>query len=201
MLKIFTGDNRVKAQQEITKILGKDHETIDGVDLEPTDLPSLFYGTTLFAETRNILIRDLSANKPVFEKLPSYLDTPHNIILLESKFDKRSTTYKALKGKIEIQDFKLPAAHNQFYSFDICRMAKRDGQKAIKMLKEIEPTTDPMLFFGALVSVAIKDYNQRHGTKEQRALKRLAALDQALKSTQINPWLLIESYLLTLASL
>ena len=37
MIRIFTGDDRVKAGQEITKLLGKDHETIEGADLAASD--------------------------------------------------------------------------------------------------------------------------------------------------------------------
>ena len=196
MLRIFTGDDRIKAGQEITRILGQDYEVVEGADLSPDDLPTLFKGTSLFADTRRILIRDLSANKLVFDKLPGYLDTPHEIIIQELKLDKRSTTYKALKGKVEIKEFKRPEPHGQFYSFDICRTAKRDGQRAIKMLREIEPTTDPMLFFGALVSAALKDYAAHQGIKEKQALKDLARLDLQLKSTSLDPWLLIESHLL-----
>lgn len=200
MLKIFTGDDRVRAGQEIARTLGENYEVIEGVDLSPGDLPSLFRGISLFSDTRHILIRDLSANKPVFDKLPDYLDTPHDIIIQELKLDKRSTAYKAIKNKIEIKEFKLPEAHNQFYSFDICRAAKRDGKKAVKMLRDIEPTTDPILFFGALVSVALKDFQQHQGTKEKQTLKNLAKLDLELKSTKFDPWLLIESYLLKISS-
>ena len=67
MIKIFTGDDRTKAQQEITKLLGSDYEIIEGSDLLVSDLPSLMQGASLFATSRNILIRDLSPNKPVFE--------------------------------------------------------------------------------------------------------------------------------------
>ena len=82
MIKIFTGENRMRANQEINTALGKDYEIIEGADLSPNDLPSIFQGASLFAEKRNILIRDLSENKLVFEKLPEYLDTPHNVIIL-----------------------------------------------------------------------------------------------------------------------
>lgn len=201
MLKIITGDDRVRAQQEIKHLLGDNYEVIEGVDLVPADLPSIFQGTTLFADTRHVLIRDLSANKSVFDKLPSYLSTPHDIVIFESKLDKRSATYKTIQSQVEVLEFKLPAAHNQFYSFDICRTAKHDGKKAVKMLKEIEPTTDPNLFFGALVSVALKDYDQHQGSKEKTLLKELSSLDLQIKSTAIDPWLLIEGFLLRIQKL
>ena len=201
MIKIFTGEDRLKAQQEIIKQLGKDYEIIEGAELEPTILPSIFYGNSLFADTRNILIRDLSANKPVFEKLPEYLDTPHNIIIQELKLDKRSNAYKILKDKIEIRDFALPKNPNLSLIFNIYNTAKKDGQKAVKMLSKIEQDEDPIKFCGLLISQALKDYRVKQGIKEKRVLKELSKLDLALKSTSYQPWLLIQSFLLRLSSL
>ena len=199
MLKIFTGDNRVRAGQEIKRELGDDYEVIDGADLMPNDLPTVFKGVNLFANTRNILIRDLSANKPVFEKLPDYLDTPHNIIILELKLDKLSATYKLLKNKIEIKDFPLPKEPNVGLVFDIYKTAKRDGRRAVADLRKIEPTQDPIMFFGLLASQALKDFAQKQGTKEKRALQELSKLDLQMKTTATDPWLLIEGFLLRLS--
>ena len=201
MLKIFTGDNRVQAKAEITRILGPDYEVIDGLSLTPNDLPSIFMGGTLFASTRNILIRDLSENKPVFEKIPDYLDTPNNVIILELKLDKRSTTYKAIKDKITIQEFTMPKNPNMRLVFDIYKIAKTDGKKAVQTLSSLKSEEDPIMFFGLIVSQAIKDYSQRQGIKEKTVLKELAKVDLQMKSTQIDPWLLVESFLLRLSTI
>ena len=201
MLKIFTGEDRIRAKKAIETYLGQDYEVIDGANLTPSDLPSIFHGNSLFATTRHILIRDLSANKPVFEKLPDYLDTPHNIALFELKLDKRSTTYKILKSQVEIQDFPLPKDPNANLVFDIYRIAKRDGKKACDLLSKIQANQDPIMFFGLLVSQATKDYSMKQGTKEKRALRELSKLDLSLKSTPYQPWLLIQSFLLRLSSL
>ena len=203
MLKIFTGDDRIKAGQEIVKLLGENHETIEGADLTANDLPSIFKGISLFTDQRRILIRDLLANKPVAERLTDYLDTPHLIILQELKLDKRSAIYKTLKANknIEIKEFTLPPDPNRNLVFDIYRTAKRDGKRAITMLEQIKPSQDPIMFFGLLASQALKDYNQNQGTKEKRALQELSKLDLQLKSTSVDPWLLIEACLLGLSQL
>ena len=201
MLKIFTGDDRIRAGQEIAKFLGPGHEVIEGADLTLSDLPSIFHGASLFESTRRILIRDLSVNKPVFEKLPEYLDTPHNIVIQELKLDKRSATYKALKGKVEITDFTLPKNPNFNLVFDIYKTAKRDGKKACATLDKIKQDEDPIMFFGLLVSQATKDYATHQGTTEKRALRELSKLDLDLKSTSYQPWLLIQAFLLRLSSL
>ncbi len=201
MIRIFAGDDRVKAGQEITKLLGEDHETIEGADLTASDLPNIFKGVSLFTDQRHILIRDSLANKQVSDRITDYLDTPHNIILQELKLDKRSALYKALKAnkKVEIKEFNLPPNPNTKLVFDIYRTAKRDGKRAITMLEQIKPNQDPIMFFGLLASQAIKDYSQNQGTKEKRTLKELSKLDLQMKSTSIDPWLLIEVCLLRLS--
>ena len=200
MLKIFTGDDRVRAGQEIVKLLGPDHETIEGTDLTPSDLPSIFKGISLFTETRNILIRDFLANKQTADHLINYLDTPHNIIIQELKLDKRSIAYKALKtAKVEIKEFNLPPDPSYKLVFDIYRTAKRNGQQAIKQLEQIKLSQDPIMFFGLLASQALKDYAGHPGTKEKKTLRELSQLDLQTKSTSIDPWLLIEACLLRLS--
>ena len=201
MLKIFTGDDRIRAKAEIVKLLGPDYEVIEGATLEPSDLPSIFKGNTLFASTRNILIRDLSENKPAFEKLPDYTDTPHNIIILELKLDKRSAAYKAIKDKIEIKEFTMSKNPNLRLVFDIYKIAKTNGEKAVQTLSGLKSEEDPIMFFGLIVSQAIKDYQAHQGIKEKRVLKELAKVDLQMKSTQLDPWLLVESFLLRLSSI
>lgn len=201
MIKVFYGDDRVKAKQEIDKFLGKDYEVVEGADLTGQDLPSIFKGASLFAEKRSILIRDLTSNKSAYELLPDYLDTPHNIVIFEIKLDKRSTTYKELKDKIEFREFALPQDKNFSLVFDIYKTAKRDGKKAVELLRKIEQDQDPMMFFGLLVSQAIKDFSAHQGSKEKRALKELSKLDILMKTTSSQPWLLIESFLLQVSSL
>ena len=202
MIKVFYGDDRVRAKAEITKFLGtKDYEIIEGADLAPADLPSIFLGNSLFTDTRAILIRDFTANRPVYEKLPEYLNTPHQIAILDAKIDKRSATYKFLKDQIEFQEFTLPKNPNLNLVFDIYRTAKHDGEKAVKMLEKIQYEEDPIMFCGLLISQALKDFNQKQGTKEKRVLKELSKLDLDLKSTSLQPWLLVQSFLLRLSSL
>ncbi|MBR2708988.1 hypothetical protein IKE98_01500 [Candidatus Saccharibacteria bacterium] len=200
MIRIFTGDDRVRASQEIAKILGDSYEIIEGADLTPDDLPSVFLGNSLFSDRRKILIRDISTNKLVFEKLPNYLDTPHDVIIQELKLDKRSSAYKAIKDKVEFKDFPLPENPNLRLVFDIYKTAKTDGKKAVEMLERIKTEEDPIMFFGLLVSQAVKDYNNRQGIKEKRVLRELAKLDLSLKSSYHDPWLLIEAFLLLLRS-
>lgn len=199
MIKVFYGDDRVRAKQEIVKLLGENYEVLDGPEIDARDLPSIFLGASLFSDTRNILIRDFTTNKPAYDALEKYLGTPHNIILLETKLDKRTTTYKTLKDKLEFKEFKLPESTNFRIVFDIFSVAKRDGKKAIQMLEQIKTTEDPIKFTGLLVSQAIKDFSIHQGIKEKATLQSLAKLDMDMKTAKVEPWLLVESFLLTLA--
>ena len=201
MIKVFTGNDRIRAKNEIEKFLGKNYEIIEGTEITPNDLPSIFLGVSLFSSARNILIRDVSANKAVFEKVSEYLNTPHNVALFELKLDKRSVGYKNIKNKVEIFEFFAPQNPNLKIVFDIYKTAKTDGKKAVDLLEKIKFDEDPMMFFGLLVSQALKDYSAKQGIKEKRTLKELSKLDLKLKTTSFEPWLLIQSFLLRLSSL
>ena len=199
MIRIFTGDDRVKAGNEIKRILGDNYEVIDCAELSKNDLPQIFKGATLFATHRKILMRDFTTNPEIYPEIINFLDTPHDIILLETKLDKRTTTYKDLKDKIEIREFNLPPKTDFGTIYNIYNLAKRDGQKAVAELKKIENDEDPIRFTGLLVSQAIKDFN--NNPKNPRVLKELSRLDLNLKSSKIDPWLLVESFLLKIKSL
>ena len=199
MIKIFTGDDRIRAGQEIKRELGENYEVIDCAELTAKDLTPIFRGTTLFDSHRKILLRDFTANSSIFPELPKFLDTKHDIILLETKLDKRTAAFKEIKGKIEIKEFKLPPKTDFREVYDIYNVAKKDGQKAVEMLKKIEQDEDPIRFTGLLVSQALKDYQKNPGTREKQNLKNLAKLDIRQKSTKIDSWLLVESFLLNLS--
>lgn len=201
MIEVFYGDDRIRAKKEITKLLGSEYEVLDGADLSLGDLPSIFLGISLFATTRRILIRDFTSNPAIYAELPKYLNTPHHIILFESKLDKRTATYKALKDQIAFREFALPENADFRLIFDIFRTAKTDGARAVKMLEPVKSTEDPIRFTGLLISQALKDFTTRQGSREKRVLKGLSVLDSQMKSTKIDPWLLVESFLLRLSSL
>lgn len=198
MIRIFTGDDRVRASSEIKRILGEKYEVIDCTDLTEKDLPLIFKGTTLFDSRRRILLRDFTTNSAIYKELPKYLDTPHDIIFLETKLDKRTANYKEIKDKLEIKEFILPAKTDFRIVFNIYTTAKRDGEAAVEMLRKIEPDEDPIKFTGLLISQALKDFQKKQGTKEKQVLKALAKLDMDEKSTKIDPWLLVEAFLLNM---
>ena len=71
----------------------------------------------------------------------------------------------------------------------------------MKELEKIEQTQDPYMFFGLMVSQALRKLEWRpQGTKEKRVLRELATVDMQMKSTAVEPWMLIKSFLLRLAT-
>lgn len=202
MIKVFYGENRMKAQEEIQKFLGDGYEVVEGADLSAQDLPNIFWGGSLLDEERAILVRDILANKEVAGELKRYLETSHKIVLWETKIDKRGVAYKDLQGKIEFREFVMPRDVNAGLVFDIYRVAKKDGKKAVKMLEKIKEGQEPMMFLGLMVSQALKDYRARPGMKEKRALLELSKLDMQLKlKSTLRPWTLVQVFLLRLSSL
>ena len=197
MIKVFYGDDRVKAKAEIKRFLGKNYEVVEGAELKLRDLPDIFKGASLFSEKRAILIKDVSENQAVWEKIVDFSDTEHSVAIWELKLDKRKQGYKALKSAgVEMKEFKLMDPPEKKLVFDIYEMALKDGKKAVEMCKKIENTSDPYMFVGLMVSQALKKYEWRAGAKEKRALKELSKLDMQMKTTSVQPWLLVQAFLL-----
>ena len=201
MMRVFYGDDRVRAQAAINKLLGKDYEVIEAENLQPNDMASVFLGTTLFGETRKILVKGLNENKDCWEMLGKFVDTPHEVVVWPSALDKRSVVYKELAKKVEFKEFKLPEKVDHFYAFKIIDEAfAGHGAKAVKMCEPIETTDDPYQMMGAMVSATLKKLEMRSG-KAPRALKILAKTDLAMKSATVDGWQIVKVALLEIGAL
>lgn len=203
MLRVFVGDDRVSAEMALKRLIGGNYEVFEGENLSVGDLPSIFRGTSLF-ETgkRRILLKNLSENAAVWEKIAEYAGTEHEVVVWELKIDKRSVGYKNLKtAGVEIQEFALKAKPEAKMVFGVLDMALRDGRRAVAQVEQIELEQDPYMFFGLLVTQALKKFEQRGGVREKRLLKELAKLDMEMKTTGLEPWMLIKAFLLRAKSL
>ena len=203
MIKVFYGEDRIKARKAIDRLFGADYEVIEAENLTTSDMASVFLGTSLFGEKRTILVKDLSANKECWEMVANFVDDcPHDIVLWEAKLDKRSAAYRTLsKNKnVEFKEFAAAEDPNNKLVFDILDAAMRGDNSAVKMCEKIEQTNDPYMFMGLMVSQAIKKL-QYNNAKATKTLKILAEADVNMKSTGIEPWTLIKMALLKIASL
>src|SRR5690554_201738 len=103
MITWFTGENTFDIQQAVKAIADKFDgiaERVDGSSLELKNIPDLLMGGTLFATKRLVIIKDISQNPTVWEKLPEWIDRLSDdidLILIDSKPDKRTTGYKEVK--------------------------------------------------------------------------------------------------------
>ena len=201
MIKVFYGEDRIKTEAAIKKLLGKDYETIEAESLSVDDLASVFMGTTLFGDARKILIKGLNENKECWSKLDKFVDTPHDVVVWLSGLDKRSATYKELAKKVEFKEFALPEKVDKFLAFKIADEAFAGrGARAVKMCEQIEITDDPYLTMGAIISQALKKLEMRN-SKAARALKILAKADLAMKNATIDGWQIIKVALLEIGEL
>lgn len=199
MLRIFYGENRLEAEKKIKALLGESYEVFEGENLELTDLPSIFQGTSLFGvEKRKILLKEVGANSAIWEKVVDYVDTEHEVVVWETKLDKRSAGYKRLKDAgVEMVEFPALKKPEMNLVFGILDTALRDGPKAVEAVEKIETDQDPYMFFGLLVTQALKKYeNSGARGKEKRLLKELAKLDMQMKTTGVEPWMLVKAFLL-----
>ena len=111
MITVLTGDNSFELNEALqTLITAFDGraEKVDGSEIEYKNIPDLLMGGTLFAEKRLVIIKDLSTNKSVWERLPEWLprlsDDIH-LVLVDSKPDKRTVAYKELKKIADVKEF------------------------------------------------------------------------------------------------
>lgn len=106
-------------------------ERVDGVDLDFNRLADLLAGGGLFAIQKLVIISDLSGNKTIWPVLADWLkrvDDDTELILVEPKLDKRTTTYKSLKTLANIKEFNnwIDRDQNTAIQWAIEEAGKRD---------------------------------------------------------------------------
>lgn len=112
MITLLMGENSYEIHQRLRRLETEFQDTverIDGAGLELHNLSDLISGTSLFHQKRMIVIRDLSSNKTLWEKLPDWLDRTSDdihLVIVEPKPDKRTKTYKALQKSANVLEYK-----------------------------------------------------------------------------------------------
>ena len=205
MIRVFYGDDRLKIEAEIRRYLGEGYEVIEADTLAVVDLPTIFWGTSLLGgDERCILIKGLGENSACFERLPDYLNTPHRVALWEEKIDKRTVAYKTLsKYGVKMDEFRLAEAPEKKMVFDVFDLAwKRKGKEAVALCERIETTNDPYMFLGLLVSQVMKKLEVGGDLgRTRKVIKAMAEVDLKMKSSTVEPWVLIKMLVLEIAVL
>lgn len=112
MITLLMGENSYEIHQRLRQLEAEFQDTVeklDGAELELHNLSDLISGTSLFHQKRMIVIRDLSSNKTLWEKLPDWLDRTSDdihLVIVEPKPDKRTKTYKALQKSANVLEYK-----------------------------------------------------------------------------------------------
>lgn len=201
-MKLFYGNDRLATEKAIKALFGDEFETVNGD--EDFDAESLFLGMSLFQEERKILLKNLNQNKLVWQKLPDYMATPHQIIIWNEKIDARDKVIKSLKALgVEMREFKRAEKIDQGAVFKVFDAVwARKAQVALKLCKELEKTNDPFAFVGLLTTQIARKLLIKSSEKRAAAmLKTLAQIDVKMKQSGVEPWALVKIAVAKLASL
>lgn len=111
MITLLIGENSFENEQKLREIKAQFNgtsEIVDGAELELKQLPDLLMGATLFATSRLVVMKRLSENKTLwngFESWISRVSDDIHLVLIESKPDKRTKTFKELQKIAIVHDF------------------------------------------------------------------------------------------------
>ena len=113
MITLLTGENTFEIERVIAKTIAQSNvvaERIDGSELAARSLPDLLTGSTLFSDKRLVIIKNLSENKMIwpdfFKWLPRVSDDIE-LVLVDTRPDKRTVTYKELKKVATVSEFDV----------------------------------------------------------------------------------------------
>lgn len=113
MITLLIGDNSFELERFLDNIVSDfsgEVELISGENLQLSQLPDILMGASLFASQRLVVVRNLSENKLIWPVFGGWLDkisTDIQLVIIESKPDKRTSTFKALKKSASLHEFNL----------------------------------------------------------------------------------------------
>jgi len=111
MITWLVGENSFEVREALKGIeatFSGTVERVDGTELTLAGLPDLLMGMSLFATERLVVVSDISQNSSLWEKLPDWLPRINgtiHLVFIDTKPDKRTTSYKALKAVAELHEF------------------------------------------------------------------------------------------------
>lgn len=145
MITLLIGDNLFEIERalaEIRRDFDVEVEKFTGSELQLAQLPDILMGVSLFATKRLIVIRGLSENKtiwPVFGDWLLRISDDINLVLIEPKPDKRTSTFKSLKEAAVIREFNAwtdrdSAAAEKWVSAEAEKLGLKLDKKCIQFL-------------------------------------------------------------------
>ena len=112
MITLIYGENAYERDQQLAALLAGEEapERYDGGELGVADLPQILQGVSLFSSSAVKIISQLGDNRPVWVALGELLEKQGSdtspLILLETKPDKRTRTYKFLQKNAQLIECK-----------------------------------------------------------------------------------------------
>jgi DNA polymerase III delta subunit len=167
MITVLTGDNSFEIARAVNKIVDGFNgvaERVDGSELELKQLPDLLMGATLFAEQRLVIIKQLSENKAVWTAFSDWLgrvSSDVHLVLVESKLDKRTATYKDLQKAAEITEYKAWTERDtlkaeQWVAAEMAATGKAIDQASVRALVK-RVGVDQWTLYQALQKLSVLD--------------------------------------------
>lgn len=104
MIQFIVGDNSFEVERMVKSIIDRSSviaEIIDGEELTLAGLPDLLMGSSLFSDSRLVIIKNLSDNKSLWAEFGGWVDRISDdieLVIVEPNPDKRTATFKALKS-------------------------------------------------------------------------------------------------------
>jgi DNA polymerase-3 subunit delta len=122
MIITLTGGNAFVTIQRLNELMGKfvkEHgdlalERIDGEDAEFKTILDALQNLPFLATRKMVVVRNLSANKTAYEKIEQIIDAAGNdtdLVLYEPQIDKRTSYFKVLKSKTQLEEMNELDAH------------------------------------------------------------------------------------------
>lgn len=128
MITLLTGENDFELTKKIAQLKADFDgraERYDAAELSLEQLADIFAGQTLFALKRLVIIDQPGANSDLWQNIPAWNDRlsgDTELVLVEPKPDKRTSTYKWLQKHADVQSFEL--------------IDPRDTSKVVKWIEE-----------------------------------------------------------------
>lgn len=119
MITLLTGDNDYELTKKVAQLTADfdgQAERFDAAELTLESLSDIFAGQTLFSLKRLIFIDNPTSYADFWHNLPTWaarLSEDTQLVLVEPKPDKRTSTYKWLKKNADVQEYVVLDARDQ----------------------------------------------------------------------------------------
>ena len=192
MITLIFGENAYERDSQLDKLISQSFDRYDGLEINTNQLSQIILGVSLFNPSNISVIYSLSENKDLWnflgENLTDDIISRAEIILIDSKIDKRSKTFKLLQKKANIIECKTLSAKKWLLDFAKSKDIKLLPSAAEEIVEKIgtdqyklKNELDRLSVMGDITSEVVKKFTPRQ-------LKDMAydLLELAIKGDEAN---------------